>query len=527
VNALERPETSEELKVRLAEAVAMFGDTTASGNAGERLISLAQNESGQFNNSERAVMALVSLLDTGLAPIAAPVLVSNLLNPSSRHHFWLAWRIIGKAEKEPNNLWSAVFLSIILFSDREDDQRLKLWSAQVLTKHSKPHLRDLGLMTLWDMTRSRDSHSWVYAARWLVEHGPSELANKARKALFDEATNQGSDERRVVTAELLEMGAIDPLGKPIQNVIHETVLRELEEYGRKYGSRLHVSVPGVPKENVDLELFADNPAAVIKQFLSQDPVFWGDPKQQNLSDPQSINTYSYSTDNPITKKDPSGRCFEDGCFVEAVATFGFVGGIGAQAFHDYSTGDFSRRSFGQNVATYSAAGVGGAVVAGGTAIAGAETVGLGLLARLGITGLTAGTLTAGTEVGNSYVLGQPIDRGGVAVDSTVNALSAGALTLFPAVPGALPRALRSALDVFSKAHAARSGAEALFGTGLQILGSTGYQSYQSVRRGSGANFGSGGGTGYVYSSGLLPRSGNSTGVDRSGAPTYCWGVCAK
>src|SRR5712672_682390 len=30
------------------------------------------------------------------------------------------------------------------------------------------------------------------------------------------------------------------------------------------------------------------------QFLSQDPVFWGDPKQQNLQDPQSINTYSYA-----------------------------------------------------------------------------------------------------------------------------------------------------------------------------------------------------------------------------------------
>jgi RHS repeat-associated protein len=42
------------------------------------------------------------------------------------------------------------------------------------------------------------------------------------------------------------------------------------------------------------------------QFLSEDPVFWRDPKQQNLSDPQSFNTYSYSVDNPITKKDPSG-----------------------------------------------------------------------------------------------------------------------------------------------------------------------------------------------------------------------------
>jgi RHS repeat-associated protein len=43
------------------------------------------------------------------------------------------------------------------------------------------------------------------------------------------------------------------------------------------------------------------------QFLSQDPVFLGDPRQQNLQDPQSLNAYSYSDDNPITKKDPLGK----------------------------------------------------------------------------------------------------------------------------------------------------------------------------------------------------------------------------
>lgn len=43
------------------------------------------------------------------------------------------------------------------------------------------------------------------------------------------------------------------------------------------------------------------------QFLSQDPLFTGDPRQQNLQDPQSLNAYSYSDDNPITKSDPSGK----------------------------------------------------------------------------------------------------------------------------------------------------------------------------------------------------------------------------
>lgn len=43
------------------------------------------------------------------------------------------------------------------------------------------------------------------------------------------------------------------------------------------------------------------------QFLSQDPVFLGNPKQQNLMDPQTLNSYSYANGNPIVNKDPSGR----------------------------------------------------------------------------------------------------------------------------------------------------------------------------------------------------------------------------
>jgi RHS repeat-associated protein len=43
------------------------------------------------------------------------------------------------------------------------------------------------------------------------------------------------------------------------------------------------------------------------QFLSQDPVFLGDPKEQDLSGPQSLNSYSYANDNPVTGKDPTGR----------------------------------------------------------------------------------------------------------------------------------------------------------------------------------------------------------------------------
>jgi RHS repeat-associated protein len=46
------------------------------------------------------------------------------------------------------------------------------------------------------------------------------------------------------------------------------------------------------------------------QFISQDPVFPGSPSQQNLQDPQLLNAYSYSEDNPITKKDPLGKYWD-------------------------------------------------------------------------------------------------------------------------------------------------------------------------------------------------------------------------
>ncbi|MDR3572161.1 MAG: RHS repeat-associated core domain-containing protein [Candidatus Pacebacteria bacterium] len=43
------------------------------------------------------------------------------------------------------------------------------------------------------------------------------------------------------------------------------------------------------------------------QFTSEDPMFLGDPRQQNLQDPQALNAYSYAEDNPISKNDPSGK----------------------------------------------------------------------------------------------------------------------------------------------------------------------------------------------------------------------------
>jgi RHS repeat-associated protein len=46
------------------------------------------------------------------------------------------------------------------------------------------------------------------------------------------------------------------------------------------------------------------------QFLTEDPVFWGDPSQQDLNNPQNLNSYSYAIDNPVNKSDPFGKHVE-------------------------------------------------------------------------------------------------------------------------------------------------------------------------------------------------------------------------
>lgn len=66
------------------------------------------------------------------------------------------------------------------------------------------------------------------------------------------------------------------------------------------------------------------------QFISQDPMFLGNQSQQTLFDPQSLNAYSYSEDNPIIKSDPTGKCFDPVSFAFcALAAYGI-----GQALHD-------------------------------------------------------------------------------------------------------------------------------------------------------------------------------------------------
>jgi RHS repeat-associated protein len=54
------------------------------------------------------------------------------------------------------------------------------------------------------------------------------------------------------------------------------------------------------------------------QFTSEDPIFLGNPKDQDLANPQTLNSYAYANDNPITGKDPSGRGSPAGAVVVAL-----------------------------------------------------------------------------------------------------------------------------------------------------------------------------------------------------------------
>src|SRR6267378_5327907 len=41
------------------------------------------------------------------------------------------------------------------------------------------------------------------------------------------------------------------------------------------------------------------------QFISEDPVFLGNARQQILTDSDTLNSYSYANDNPIVHSDPT------------------------------------------------------------------------------------------------------------------------------------------------------------------------------------------------------------------------------
>lgn len=92
-----------------------------------------------------------------------------------------------------------------------------------------------------------------------------------------------------------------------------TVLQTIDYY--PYGSRRINSGTDVSQREYIGQFFDEGPGlsylnaryynGMQGQFISQDPVFLG--TSQNLQDPQSLNSYSYANDSPISKSDPSGK----------------------------------------------------------------------------------------------------------------------------------------------------------------------------------------------------------------------------
>lgn len=91
----------------------------------------------------------------------------------------------------------------------------------------------------------------------------------------------------------------------------------------------------------------------IGRFLSQDPAFLN--TSSNLSDPQSLNSYSYARNNPLILIDPDGRSWI-GAFGSSLGGYGvgvaqggynFVSGIGNSVLHPVQAAQSTASTFGQ------------------------------------------------------------------------------------------------------------------------------------------------------------------------------------
>jgi len=97
-----------------------------------------------------------------------------------------------------------------------------------------------------------------------------------------------------------------------------TVVQTLDYY--PYGpTRISTNVGGADSARKYINRFADPTLDYLNaryydptrgQFITEDPVFWS--QKQNLANPQSLNSYSYANDNPISGKDPDGLSAQTG-----------------------------------------------------------------------------------------------------------------------------------------------------------------------------------------------------------------------
>jgi RHS repeat-associated protein len=261
------------------------------------------------------------------------------------------------------------------------------------------------------------------------------------------------------------------------------------------------------------------------QFTSQDPVFWGDPKKQDLINPQDLNSYSYSADNPITRSDPNGLWYREvltgqqswhSFYSEVGEAANYLGqssaGWNFAMSHPYTTGAFV------GVGSYPA------LVSGGEAIAAARMatwpgVSAAFAAKQGFAALVYGGLTLDTTLGIPGFVGtlsqfspsQPSTAFSAAWALTTGPITAGV----GGYPGAFADAYQfagllnktlgtAAINLFSGSIQARTSAVSSFNAAIGGTGGT-----------SGGSGGGGGG-------GVSQPSNNSLWVTPSGAVVN-WG----
>ena len=188
------------------------------------------------------------------------------------------------------------------------------------------------------------------------------------------------------------------------------------------------------------------------KFLSEDPIFLAmgststaqQSVQSVLSDPQSLNSYSYASDNPVNEADPTGQC--PWCLTAAVgAATAVTGQFAFDMFTNVQTSGLNIGAYhflsGQ---TYFTRAIQGAVIGATGGLIGG-LAGVGIAGQMAISGGLSGAVGI---AGNAY-LHQPITVPSVAVDTTLGAAGFGAEAEVPNAEGFEQSTIKFGLDAAS------------------------------------------------------------------------------
>lgn len=215
------------------------------------------------------------------------------------------------------------------------------------------------------------------------------------------------------------------------------------------------------------------------KFISEDPMFRS-PDTMDLSDPQSMNSYSYAENNPIVKSDPSGKC--PWCLIPIAVAVGAAGGVVQQGLTDLTT---NLGNNGLNVKNYQwspikdylySAGAGGAL---GFALSGGALLGVG---AAGIASIAGGGTIVSDVIRAQYVDHTPIDPYQIGFDAITTAATAGLIEATPKVPGRLPNLFTDAF--FTGSH---TTSEVLKGVAGTVAGGVSNGAYNSLMQGNALN----------------------------------------